>query len=502
MNVLLTSLNSKYVHSNLALKYLYMAGKPYCETLHIREFTINNSRDYVFSELVMGDYDAVCFSCYIWNIEKTIQLASDLKKARPEVRILFGGPEVSYDCGAFMRKHPFVDFLLAGEGERAFAMWCQAFSGALAYERVPGLTWRGGDTVLENPLAAPIPLERIPFPYGEFACEQDKVIYYEASRGCPFNCSYCISSLDRRVRSLPTERVKSDLQRFAEQKVRQVKFLDRTFNWDRERSLALLGYMMEMDEGVTNFHLEICADLLDDELFASLSRARKGLFQFEIGIQSTNEKTLRAVNRFNSIKKTLENVKKLVALGNSHVHVDLIAGLPFEDYETFQKSFNDVYSLGADNLQLGFLKMLKGTSIRQQAKTYDYAYMEKAPYQVISNCFMNAKELCRLQRIEEVLDLYHNRGGFEQSLPAAICLTEKTAFDFYEAFSSYYYDCGFQHRSHKKEDLYRILYAFGQENNWGEAFSSLVQQDLEQTMNFDAVKKFKRKGWSILQVNK
>lgn len=501
MNVLLTSLNSKYVHSNLALKYLYTAGKPYCGTLSVREFTINNSRDYVFSELVMGEYDVICFSCYIWNIEQTMRLASDLKKAKPCLRILFGGPEVSYDCRQFMREHPFLDFLLAGEGEQAFAMWCRAFSGELSYEQVPGLTWRGEGSILENQRAVPVCLERLPFPYGEFACEADKVIYYEASRGCPFNCSYCISSLDRRVRSLPAERVKSDLRYFVEQKVRQVKFLDRTFNWDRERSLALFAYMMKIDEGVTNFHLEICADLLDDALLALLGQARKGLFQFEIGIQSTNEKTLRSVNRFSSIEKTLDNVRRLVSLENSHIHVDLIAGLPFEDYRTFQKSFNEVYALGADNLQLGFLKMLKGTDIREQAKRYDYTYMESAPYQVISNCFMSAKELCRLQQIEEVLELYHNRGGFAKSLPAAIRARGGNAFAFYEDFSGYYYGCGFQHRSHKKEDLYRILYAFGRERNWGEAFSELVQQDLEQTMNFDAVKKFKRKGWNILQVN-
>lgn len=501
MKVLLTSLNSKYVHSNLALKYLYTAGKMCTETLHIREFTINNSRDYIFSELVMGEYDAVCFSCYIWNIEKTMQLASDLKKARPKGRILFGGPEVSYHSREFMQEHQFLDFLLAGEGEHSFEMWCRAFSGEIPYEQVPGLLYRMEERVLENPREKPMPFETIPFPYREFDCEPDKVIYYEASRGCPFNCSYCISSLEKQVRSLPVERAKADLRHFVQKRVKQVKFLDRTFNWDKARSLELLHYMMEIDEGETNFHLEICADLLDEDLLQLLSRARKGLFQFEIGIQSTSEKALQAVNRFNSIKKTLENVKKLVSLGNSHVHVDLIAGLPFEDYRTFGTSFNEVYALGADNLQLGFLKMLKGTDIRKQADKYDYTYMENAPYQVISNRFINSKELCRLQQIEEVLDLYHNRGGFSTSLSAAIRLKGETPFGFYEAFSDYYYASGFQHRSHKKEDLYRILYGFGREQGWGDDFFMLVQQDLEQSMNFDAVKKFKRKGWSILQVN-
>lgn len=498
MKVLLTTLNSKYVHSNLALKYLYLAGKHVCDGLDIKEYTINNSRDYVFTELVTADYDAVCFSCYIWNIEKILELAADLKKARPQIQILLGGPEVSYDGEQVLRDNPLVDFVLAGEGENSFPQWCRALAGDIPFEQAAGLVYRSHGRIYANPVAEPVNLLQIPFPYETFPCETDRVIYYESSRGCPFGCSYCISSLDKRIRSLPEERVKADLRCFLDQNVKQVKFLDRTFNWDKARTLEIFQFLMDQDNGVTNFHFEICADLLDDELFLVLGQAREGLFQFEIGIQSTNGDTLSAVRRSSDTAAVLASVGRLVLLGNSHIHVDLIAGLPYEDYRIFRKSFNDVYALGADNLQLGFLKLLKGTSIRADEKKYGYVYMSKAPYQIISNQFLTAEEVCRLKQIETVLDLYYNRGGFAHTLSEAVSATAETPFDFYEALAGYYYAEGFQHRSHKKEDLYRILFQFFGSMGRGEQFLPLLERDLKQTMNFDAVKKFFRKGWTIL----
>lgn len=498
MNILLTTLNSKYVHSNLALKYLYMAGRSCCDGLKIQEFTINNSRDYVFNELVMGNYDAVCFSVYIWNVEKTLELAADLKKACPEVMILFGGPEVSYDCREFMEKHPYVDFLIAGEGETAFCKWCRALKGELLFSQVEGLIFRRQGRILSGPEPVPVDFGALVQPYEMFPCEEDKVIYYESSRGCPFRCSYCISSLDKKIRELPAEKVMADLKRFLDSGVKQVKFLDRTFNWDKKRSMEIFRYLIEQDTGKTNFHFEICADLMDKEILDLLGTARKGLFQFEIGIQSANEKALKAVDRSGNTDRLFANVRALVEMGNSHIHTDLIAGLPFEDYASFRNSFNQVYSLGADNLQLGFLKLLKGTKIRQEADLYEYVYMEKAPYQVISNKFISAEELCRLKQVEEVLDLYHNRGGFERSLDYAAGKLAETPFDFYQAFADYYYSCGFQHRSHKKEDLYRIFYHFSCTCGEGEILQKLLEEDMDRTMNFDAVKKFKRKGWNIL----
>lgn len=497
MKVLLTTLNSKYVHSALGLKYLYLTGRRACSALELKEFTINNSRDYIFTELMMGEYDAICFSCYIWNIGKILELAADLKKADPHLRILLGGPEVSYDAEGLMKKHREIDFILTGEGEKSFPMWCRDFEQGGAYSGIPGLFYRTGEWIRSSAPAEPLPMEQIPSPYETFPCEKDKVIYYESSRGCPFQCSYCISSLDRSMRRLPLKRVKSDLDCFIQQQVRQVKFLDRTFNWDKKRSREIFRHLISCDQGKTNFHFEICADLLDEETLQLLEKARPGLFQFEIGIQSANEKTLQAVNRSSNIAHVLENVKKLADMGNSHIHTDLIAGLPYEDYISFRRSFNLVYALGADNLQLGFLKLLKGTGIREQAETYKYMFMEQAPYQVISNRFITAKELCRLKQIEEVLDLYHNRGGFSRSLEFAASHMAETPFDFYEKFASYYYEQGFQHRSHKKEDLYRIFLSFGQAHESSDTLKRLLEADLEQTMNFDAVKKFKKKGWDI-----
>lgn len=497
MRILLTTLNSKYVHSNLALKYLYMAARDWCDGLRVREFTINNSRDYIFNELVRGNYDAVCFSCYIWNIRQTADLASDLKKALPGCRVLFGGPEVSYEANAFLKAHPYVDFLIAGEGENAFASWCRAFCGDGDYRRVPGLFFRDDSEISAGPANEAVDLETAPFPYTGFPCEEDKVIYYESSRGCPFSCAYCMSCIERDIRALPLERVKRELSFFLGQRVKQVKFLDRTFNWDCGRSRELLRYLIQQDNGTTNFHFEICADLLDEESLELLKAARKGLFQFEIGIQSLNPKTLRAVNRKSDVQAVLKNTKELIAPGNVHVHVDLIAGLPFEDYDSFGRSFDAVYGLGADQFQLGFLKLLKGTPIWREADSHAFVWMDRPPYQVIANRFLRAEELCRLQRIEELLDLYYNRGGFADSLPYAIRQTGGSPFAFYEAFSDYYYENGFQHRSHKKEDRYRIFRAFGEKRCLGEGFIKRLGQDLEDTMNFDAVKKFKRKGWNI-----
>lgn len=493
MKILLTTLNSKYVHSNLALKYLYGAASNVCPEIEIKEFTINNSREYIYTELVLGQYDLVCFSCYIWNIEQTLELAEDLKKAQPRTFVALGGPEVSYDSVDFLREHGFLDFIMTGEGEKSFPALCEAVKGQIDYSQVPGLTYWKENKPHSNFAAVPVFLEAIQFPYKTFPCEKDKVVYYESTRGCPYQCSYCMSSLNREIRKLPVERVISDLGYFIYSQVKQVKFLDRTFNWDKARSLEIFKYLIAMDNGITNFHFEMCGDLLDEEMLEVLETAREGLFQFEIGIQSVNKKTLLAINRSVDTGLTLENVRRLVKLGNSHIHVDLIAGLPFEDYASFRGSFDVVYGLNANNLQLGFLKLLKGTEMRDTSDEYGYVYKRTAPYEVISNRFITAEELCKLKQIETVLDLYHNRGGFEYTLSYMI---DASAFDFFEAFAAYYYQ-GYQHKSHKKEDLYRILYEYAGTIYEKPRAKQFLELDLENTMNFDAVKKFKRKGWSI-----
>lgn len=504
MKILLTTLNAKYIHSNLAIRYLFAAATEHVRTLSLREFTINNDDGYIFTELIRGDYEVVCFSCYIWNIERIKQLAKDLKKAKPHVKILLGGPEVSFDTLAFMEENPYVDFVIMGEGEVVFKeVAMQLQQGNDNFERINGLAYRKEDKLHCNPVKEVLDFETVPFPYDWLVCEKDKVVYYESTRGCPYRCAYCLSSVEKQIRALPVERVKEELSYFIHKGVKQVKFIDRTFNWNKDRALELIKFLIDNDNGITNFHCEICADLVEDTFIDLIGTARKELFQFEIGVQSTKEETLTACNRNNDFSVIRKNVEKMVALRNAHIHVDLIAGLPYEDYDSFRDSFNNVYALGAENLQLGFLKLLKGTPIREKIEDYGYVYREKAPYEVISNGYLTAQELVKLKMIETVLDLYHNRGGFKGTLTYLTTQVCVSPFHFYEEFSNFYYLRGFQHVSHKKEDLYRILGAYGiwklKIKNFEEAeIKELLALDMKNTLNQDAVKKFERKGWDIL----
>ncbi len=510
MKILLTTLNSKYVHSNPALKYLYQSvldsGVEAGPEVALQEFTINNETDYIYGEILRGDYDLICFSTYIWNVEQICRLGADLKKAEPSVQILLGGPEVSYETVSLMRENPWIDFVLRGEGEGSFTALYKAMAEkgrAWDPSEISGLSYRRSDgEVLENPEGMPLDMREIPFPYRSLPVEADKVVYYETARGCPYRCSYCLSSLEKTIRPLPLERVMSEFDFFLEKKVKQVKLIDRTFNYDRQRAREIWQYLIDRDNGVTNFHFEICAELLDEETLNLLAKARQGLFQFEIGIQSTNPQTLAAVDRSSGTDRVLANIRSLIALGNSHIHVDLIAGLPFEDYGTFAKSFNDVYALSADDLQLGFLKLLKGTKVRRTAEEHGYVYRSCAAYEVISNRYISAKELSRLKMIEKVLNLYKGRGGFDRTVNYLIQNISDSPFDFYEKLSVYFYENGYQHRSHKKEDLYRILYGFvkkteSQFPGIGREAEKLLETDLNAAMNFDAVKKFHKKGWDI-----
>lgn len=504
MKILLTTLNAKYIHSNLAIRYLYTAAEKIISSVSLREFTINNDEDYIFTELIRGGYEVVCFSCYVWNIEPTIRIAQNLKKADPNVKILLGGPEVSFDTLSFMKEHDFIDFVLIGEGEESFCRLAEKLTaGNHGFEEVRGLAYRDGKNICVNPVMENIDFEKVPFPYDKLVCESDKVIYYESTRGCPYRCSYCLSSIEKIIRALPMERVKRELLYFIREGVKQVKFIDRTFNWDNLRTLEIMEFLIEHDNGMTNFHCEICADLVDEDFLDLLSSARIDLFQFEIGIQSTNEKTLTACNRNSDFQSIRKNVKRIIQLKNTHVHVDLIAGLPYEDYDSFKNSFNNVYELGAENLQLGFLKLLKGTPIRDKIDEYGYIYRDQAPYEVIANQYLSAQELIKLKMLETVLNLYHNRGGFENTLDyfmEHICVSP---FHFYEEFSNFYYIRGFQHVSHKKEDLYRILLGYGiwkLKHTKGDEtqIQKMLELDMNNTLNHDAVKKFERKGWNIL----
>jgi radical SAM superfamily enzyme YgiQ (UPF0313 family) len=530
MKLLLTTLNSKYVHSNLAIRYLYnvVANSPFDVTL--KEYTINNERDYVFNEIIRGDYDIVCFSCYIWNIEQINTLIEDLRDAAPNIVIIVGGPEVSYDTLDYMKDNPCVDFVLRGEGEITFYKLLKSiYMEDYSFKYIDGLGYRIGGSIHVNEEGEPVDFNEIPFPYETIDFDKDKVIYYESVRGCPYNCTYCLSSIDKKIRPLNVNRVRRDIGYFLMKNVKQVKFIDRTFNYYRQRALKIWEFLINNDNGITNFHFEINGDLLNDEAVEMLSHARPGMFQLEIGIQSTNPKTLRAVNRRENIYPLMYYVKKIIEMGNIHVHVDLIAGLPYEDYNSFANSFNTVYGLNADCLQLGFLKMLKGTEIREEAGKYGYRFRENAPYEVISNDFMSSVDIVKLKMVEKVFELYGNRGGFENSVAFLMRKLGCTPFNFFERLADFYYAKGYQDRSHSKENLYRILYEFADKiydeiNKRDEmiiayassimeqrgyerepkkketglvAFKSVINTDMLNSLNKEAVKKFDRKGWDV-----
>ena len=499
MKILLTTLNSQYVHSNPALKYLYTVTADALADIDIREFTINNEPNYIYGELVRANYDMVCFSCYIWNIEQIKAIASDLKKARPEIKICLGGPEVSFDAHIFAIENTWVDFILCGEGEYPFYRFVQVLNEpSKPFNQVPGLVYREDGKIYVNPVMEPMDFDYIPFLYSIIECEEDKVVYYESARGCPFKCGYCLSSIDKKIRSLSIDRVKADLGYFIYKKVKQVKFIDRTFNYDEKRAYEIFRYIIENDNGKTNFHFEICADLMTDRLLRLLSRARKGLFDFEIGIQSTNPETLMAVNRKENVYPILYNVEKLIELENIHIHVDLIAGLPYETYEIFERSFNKVYALGADAFQMGFLKVLKGTPLSDMQEQFGIVARDKAPYEIISNDWLTSVELARLKTIEKMLDIYYNRGGFRNTTVFLMAKLDKNPFKLYEAIADFYYGEGYQHKNRKKEEQYRILLKFAEsEGIDSDEAKDVLAKDLVEAFNPEEVKRFMKKGWEI-----
>ena len=509
MKILLTTLNSKYVHSNLALKYLYAVAQPWSDHVELKEYTINNTSDYVFGELIRGDYDVICFSCYIWNIRQICDLVENLKKARPKVKIALGGPEVSFETEAFLKEHDWADFILMGEGEGVFKHFLEElFTDTPDFAAVDGLAWRKLDDenceaaakIMVNSPAAALPMNEIPFPYEYLPAEDDKVLYYESSRGCPFRCAYCLSSVDKTIRALPLERVKEELSYFIYKKVKQVKFIDRTFNYDLERSKEIFRYLIERDNGVTNFHFEICGDLIDEEMLELLKTARPGLFQFEIGVQSTNRQVLKNCGRGGDFGKLSWTVEAIRDMGNIHLHLDLIAGLPGEDFRSFRTSFNDVYRLKPDALQLGFLKVLKGSPMMAMAEEFGIVWRRQAPYETLFTKDIGAEELVRLKMIEELLDLYWNRGGFAHTINFMTDVEFDEPFDFYDTFAKYYFAEGHHHKSHKKEDLYRILDAFGASLDEGDAAEdvrTLLMKDMQETLNPEAIKKFEKKGWEL-----
>lgn len=476
---LLVAVNAKYIHTNLAVRYLRAFCKPSYQRIEMQEHTINDNIDNILKQIYMSNSDIYGFSCYIWNIDVVLKLCSSLKKIKPGAMIILGGPEVSFDAEELLEKHSFIDYIIRGEGEETMLELLQYLNGnAPDISSIAGITYRGSSGVKSSPERRLLKdLDVIPFPYENIDELDTKIIYYETSRGCPFNCQYCLSSTLHGVRYFSIDRIKQELKLFIERGVKQVKLVDRTFNCNKKHSLEIIRYVMELN-GSTNFHFEIAADLLDEEIISVLSQAPRDMFQFEIGVQSTNPDALREISRAMDLDKVKQNVRMLQKAHNSHMHLDLIAGLPFEDLESFKRSFDEVHELLPDMLQLGFLKLLKGSGIRERAEEYQVQYNDFNPYEVLSTKWISYDELTMLKEVEHLLELYYNSGRFRHSLQYIFEKHYSSFFDFYKNFSDYWRSNGLYTASQSTRELYNILCRFAEHQDFiSTALNELVKLD-------------------------
>ena len=463
MKILLAACNAKYIHSNLAVYDLKAYSSDYDKEVLLREYTINQPKDEMLKDIYGSGADVVCFSCYIWNISFVRELIRDLVKILPKTAFWAGGPEVSYDAEKFLTEMPEMTGVMVGEGEKTFHDLLEFYiDGKDSLEEISGIAYRTGDKIIHNGWRELMDLSAIPFVYEHLEKFENRIIYYESSRGCPFSCSYCLSSIDKKLRFRDLELVKKELQFFLDHRVPQVKFVDRTFNCKHEHAMTIWKYILEHDNGVTNFHFEISADLLREEEMELMSQMRPGLIQLEIGVQSTNPETIRAIHRHMDLKKLEHCVNRVHSFRNIHQHLDLIAGLPYEDYDTFHQSFNDVYQMKPDQLQLGFLKVLKGSLMQKEAEVYGIVYKEKEPYEVLSTNWLTYGEVLKLKMVESMVEVYYNSGQFWHTLEYLVPF-EKDAFTFYEKLGSFYEKKGYSEISHSRMRRYEILLEYLQE---------------------------------------
>ena len=463
MKILLAACNAKYIHSNLAVYDLKAYSSDYDKEVLLREYTINQPKDEILKDIYGSGADVVCFSCYIWNISFVRELIRDLAKILPETAFWAGGPEVSYDAEKILTEMPEVTGVLVGEGEKTFHDLLEYYiDGKGSLGEIRGIAYRDGEEIRHNGWRELMNLSEIPFVYQHLEEFENRIIYYESSRGCPFSCSYCLSSIDKKLRFRDLELVKKELQFFLDHKVPQVKFVDRTFNCKHEHAMAIWKYILEHDNGVTNFHFEVSADLLRDEEMDLMAKMRPGLIQLEIGVQSTNPETIRAIHRHMDLDKLERCVDRVHSFRNIHQHLDLIAGLPYEDYDTFHRSFNDVYQMKPDQLQLGFLKVLKGSLMQEEAEKYGIVHKEKEPYEVLSTQWLPYGDVLKLKAVESMVEVYYNSGQFQHTLEYLVPLA-KDAFTFYESLGAFYEKKGYSEISHSRMRRYEILLEYLQE---------------------------------------
>lgn len=462
MKILLAAVNAKYIHANLAVCSLQAyAGEHVKEAdVEIAEYTINQQKDDILMDIYRRRADILCFSCYIWNLDYIEELVRDMAKLRPDMPIWLGGPEVSYDAPDVLARLPEVTGVMKGEGEETFAGLCRFYQGCegdLGLRSLRGITFRDRDgTVRDNPWRPVMDLNDIPFVYHQMETFRNKIIYYESSRGCPFSCSYCLSSVDKQLRFRDLEKVRRELQFLIDQEVPQVKFVDRTFNCRHEHAAAIWKYIAEHDRGITNFHFEVAADLLSEEELEILGSMRPGLVQLEIGVQSTNPDTIREIRRTMDFGRVRGAVERIREKGNIHQHLDLIAGLPFEDMESFARSFGDVYALRPEQLQLGFLKVLKGSYMEEKKLEYGLVYKSRPPYEVLYTKWLSYEDMMRLKGIEEMVEVYYNSRQFTHTLEA-LEARYPSAFLMYDGLAGFYEEQGLGQVQHKRSARYEIL---------------------------------------------
>ena len=461
MKILLAACNAKYIHSNLAVYDLQAYAAKYADHIILKEYTINQQKDDIMRDIYLEHPDVVCVSCYIWNISFVKELMADLTKILPDADFWVGGPEVSYDAEKFLAENPEFTGVMVGEGEETFLELSGHYieQSPADLKDITGVCYRDGEKIVHNGWRQIMGLSSIPFIYKDLADFKNRIIYYESSRGCPFSCSYCLSSIDKKLRFRDTEMVKKELQFFIDNKVPQVKFVDRTFNCKHDHAMAIWKYINEHDNGVTNFHFEISADLLREEELQEMSTMRPGLIQLEIGVQSTNPDTIKAIHRTMDFEKLKGIVNRIHSFGNIHQHLDLIAGLPYEDYDSFRKSFNDVYALKPQQLQLGFLKVLKGSHMMEMCQEYEIVYKTREPYEVLSTKWLDYDHVLKLKNVENMVEVYYNSGQFQNTLEYLEGFFPD-AFSIYEGLGRFYMEKGYGDVSHTRMRRYEILLEF------------------------------------------
>ncbi|MDL2324316.1 B12-binding domain-containing radical SAM protein [Ruminococcaceae bacterium OttesenSCG-928-A16] len=462
MKIALVAIDAQYFHTNLAVRSIAAYTQKQAGIApQILEFTINQRAELLLEKIYKAKPDAIVFSCYIWNIEMVCALAAELQKLLPNTFLAAGGPQVSYHCEEFLRGNPAFTAVLAGEGETSTLALFKALQKGDGLAKVPGLVLRQGGKIITTPKPMPLPLDEIPFAYSETDLAAGRILYYESMRGCPFGCSYCLSSVERGVRFKTPALVYQDLARFLAAAPKQVKFVDRTFNCNKAHAMGIWQFLKENDNGVTNFHFELAGELLDDETIAFLGTVRPGLFQFEIGVQSTNTKTLAEIDRPANLQQLFANIAKLQQPQNIHLHLDLIAGLPYEGFDSFVQSFNTVYGMVPNQFQLGFLKVLAGSGMEQNAQKYGLVWQNAAPFEVLYTKWLNFDELLVLKWVAQMVEVYYNSGRFAH-LVRYLCGQFASPFVFYNKLAQFYLASGADNAPLSKVGYYQLLGNFMQ----------------------------------------